>query len=108
MEKIEYQNEFGYLRFAPVTKFMEVSSISSEMDEVKVHKFDITTAEQISLITENRGIQIGIVTSDFCYLTQHQGSSTARVCRIDHLVFNSDEEPAEIISRLNRGQNEPL
>ena len=105
MEKIEYQGVFGYLRIAPVTRIMNVDSVSSEMEEVKVHKFDMETAEKIALITGNKGIQVGVVDEKFCYLVHHESPSAVRVCRVDHIVFNSDEDPTDILNRLNQGQN---
>ena len=103
--KVEYRNEFGYLRIAQVSGLLPISEITSENEDVITHKFSLEVAEQIALITGNKDVQIGVLNEEFCYLVRQTATTPDKgmVFRIDYISFNSDEVPSDALNRLNQG-----
>jgi hypothetical protein len=86
---LHYQNKYGRIEFDLVSEVRHVSTIHG-VDIDDQYKFDIRTAEQVALITDNRRIQIcpqrtpkGYV----LYVVLHATPSTVAVGRIKDLVY---------------------
>lgn len=97
MEKLSYQNKYGYLEFE-VGEYQDVRTIHSKNLDTSLF-FEIETAEHIALITENRGIQLS-VTWDHkkMFLIHHKASDIAAVCKITKIEFNSNFNAREILA----------
>lgn len=106
MDAFIYSNRYGTLEVRQVTEWFPVGNFSSRrfLAEHPEHPtFNINTAEQIVLITENKRSQItGMwdaenqkVTPDSCILLVHQSSSIAcvvEITKLDYIGGNAQEE----------------
>lgn len=101
---IRFSNKFGAVELTPVTEFMPVSSIRKTHPQAQANTFDLTTAEKIALITENRKIQIcpHFPVDGLAYLVLHDSPSTAAICRVVVEAFECAQSPAEMLADLNR------
>ena len=98
-----FHNEYGTLVVEAVTGVLNVRNVRGEdfSDDIK---FSLGTAEQITLITENRHTQIAFQswTADgLGYLMVHTSASTVVVVRIKSLEY-AGPNATEEIERLNR------
>lgn len=99
----EVSNRFGSVRIEPVTDFMPIGQITSKDPAAEANGFDLTTAEQIALITENRGIQIcfPFPHTNQAFLVMHDSPTSAAICRVSVVEFTSEEVPADILESIN-------
>ena len=99
MEKITYKNKYGKLKIKVCGTYQNVRGITSKNLPDNLF-FEIKIAEQIALITENRGIQLS-VTADYkkMYLIHHKNSDTGAVCEIINIEFNSNFNATKELSR---------
>lgn len=105
---VRFSNKFGIVEITPVTEFMAVSSIRKTHPQAQANTFDLTTAEKIALITENRRIQICphfFPIDGLAYLLLHDSPSTAAICRVDVEQFVCTTTPAEMLNELNRQES---
>lgn len=82
-----YKNKYGSLELEVVSNYQDVSKIRSKDQDPSLF-FSIDQAEQIALITGNRGIQL-CVTQDHkqMFVIHHQSSGVAAVCRVTKIEF---------------------
>lgn len=92
-----FESEHGHLAIEPVTAFMDVATFRIA-DEHAPYLFDMGTAEQIAVITGNRGVQLS-----FCwplngraYLLLHDGPRRGALCKVVRLEWRGNE-PAPIV-----------
>ena len=80
---VHYANRFGAVEVTPVTDFMPLAGIRKTHPMAQAHAFDLTTAEQIVLVTENRRVQVCVhyPLDGLAYLVLHDSPSTAAICR---------------------------
>lgn len=103
-QAFQISNEFGVINIEPVTDTMPINQITSIAPEVQGNFFDITTAEQIALITENRGVQICFAYpfDGRGYMVLQDSPSTAAICRVSVEHFHSEHSPAATLEKINR------
>jgi hypothetical protein len=103
-QPVRYSNRFGTAEVTPVTPFMPVSSIRKTHPQAQENTFDLTTAEKIALITENRGIQLcpHFPIDGLAYLVLHDSPSMAAICRVNIEDFVCASSPADMIEALSR------
>lgn len=72
------------------------------------NQFDLDTAEKITLITENRRVQIcfpyPFPKPAWCYIVHHDTASTAAICRAELHDFQCAMTARDMISSINRIQ----
>lgn len=96
MKKV-YENRYGRLEVESVSDLLQVRNIRGNdfPDDIK---FDVMTAEQIVLITDNRQSQVAF--QDWAlgigYLVIHESPSTGYVCRIVSLNYTGPNAEQEI------------
>lgn len=101
-----HSNEFGSLTLTPVTPAMPVSEISwRQCPAARNNAISLEQAEQVALITENRGIQIGadwVNGGTDSYVILHETPNTAAICKVDIHSFQANDgmTPAEQIAVL--------
>lgn len=97
MNKITYQNKYGFLEFEVIEAYREVATIHSKDLQQDVF-FEIDDAEKIALITENKGIQLSVNQGHTkMFLIHHKTSNIAAVCRVIKIDFNSKFNAREIL-----------
>lgn len=99
-----YGNKYGQLEIEVIDLYKNVSEFCSK-DFPEYCFFALEQAEQIALITGNRGIQISFTFDKHngfykAYLVHHESPSRAALCRIVSLVFDSKINAAEELSYL--------
>lgn len=101
-----FTNRFGTVEVTPLTDFMPVRDIRMTHPVAVANVFDVTTAEQIALVTENRGVQICLhfPLDGLAYLVLHDSPSTAAICRVDVVDFACATAPGDMLEALNRGR----
>lgn len=102
--RLDFQNQYGQLRLVPVSDVQPVRDIRG-VNVDAAHKFGIDVAEQIALITDNRGIQIA-PTKDgdgkwVCYVIAHESPSTGAVVRVESINYLGIN-PAQEIQNARR------
>lgn len=92
-----FKNEYGRIACTPITPVMPVSRIFGK-DVPEDAKFDLDTASQVALITENNHTQIGFgaLSGRGCYLCIHTASDKAFVVRIEQMSYIGPEASKEI------------
>ena len=103
-QPFEIRNPFGRLSIEPVTDFMSVSQICSDHPQAQANAVDLTTAEQVALISGNRDLQVAFAYpfNGRGYVVLHDTPSTAAICRVSVSEFYSDMPPADVLERINR------
>lgn len=103
---VHYANRFGAVEVTPVTDFMPLAGIRKTHPMAQAHVFDLTTAEQIALVTENRRVQVCVhyPLDGLAYLVLHDSPSTAAICRVDVKASACDKAPGAMLEALNRGR----
>lgn len=96
--RLTFQNRYGQLSLVPVSDVRPVKEIRG-VDVDGRHKFGIDVAEQIALITENRGIQICLGEGWNCYVIAHDSPSTGAVVRIESLTYVGGNPAQELHAR---------
>ncbi len=100
---LNFENEYGSLIVEPVSEIMPVKDIRCKNYDESI-KFDLDTAEKITLITENRRCQIAFSkwaeTGNYGMLLIHTSTSTAMVVKIKTLDYKGPESAAGEIERL--------
>jgi hypothetical protein len=93
-----YTNEYGRLIVKPITGVIPVRDV--RLDDIpRTAQFDLETAEQIVLITENRHSQIVVKSaSQLMALVIHESPSTCWVAQITLLEY-CGPEPSKAIER---------
>ena len=95
---LDFKNRFGLLKLALLTDVMPVRDIrGTNIDNI--HKFPIDQAEQVALITDNRGIQISTVKADgqwLFYIVVHDSPSTGAVARVETIAYTGRLPALEI------------
>lgn len=102
---VRFANRFGVAEITPVTESMPIGDIRKTHPMALANTFDIETAEQIALITENRRIQICPrfdPMDGMAYLVLHDSPSSASICSVKVLEFVCGTTPAKMIESLNR------
>jgi hypothetical protein len=93
-----YENEYGKLVLELITPYQHISKIHSK--EVPDDCFfDLDTAEQIVLITDNKKSQVAFTEwtkNAKGYLIVHESPSSACVVRIIEMQYNGPEAQEEI------------
>lgn len=98
--QLDFANQFGALKLALVSEVRPVDSIfGADIDAA--HKFDLHTAEQVALITENRRIQIGGLGAHDCYIVVHESPTNAAIARIESINYIGGN-PAQEIERARQ------
>lgn len=94
-----YKNKYGFLEFEVVSPYVAVSTILSKNVPEDLF-FDIDQAEQIALITGNRGIQL-CVSHDRkrMFLIKHSSPSQAALCRVTRVDFTPVVNAREVLAR---------
>lgn len=102
----KFTNRFGTVVVTPATDFMPVRGIRKTHPVAVANTFDLTTAEQIALVTENRGLQIcpHFPMDGLAYLLLHDTPSTAAICRVEVKDFVCATAPGDMLEALNRGR----
>lgn len=102
-EKITYKNKYGYLEFDVVGEYQDVTKISSKRVDAEFF-FDISTAEKIALITNNKDIQLCFTypTNGTAFLVHHKSSGIAAVCRITKIEFDNKFNATKELEPLPR------
>lgn len=98
---LNFKNRYGWLSLSLVSDVRPVSDIHGADIDGR-HKFSLDLAEQIVLITDNRGIQICPVKEGaiwLCYVIAHASPSTAAVARVEAINYVGPN-PAQEIRRL--------
>lgn len=89
--RTEFSNHFGRAVLTPVTPVMAVSAISAaSCPEAMAHRIDLNIAEQLALISENRGIQVCFASFDVVYVIAHESPSTAAICAVTITDFRCE------------------
>lgn len=103
---VHFSNRFGAVEVTPVTDFMPLAGIRKTHPMAQANAFDLTTAEQIALVTENRRVQVCVhyPLDGLAYLVLHDSPSTAAICRVDVKAFACDKAPGAMLEALNRGR----
>jgi len=86
--RYKYENRYGVLEVEPIEEHHKVSEILGKNIEERFF-FDLETSEKIALITDNKDIQLGFLSSppyDKVYLVHHLTGSLGAVCRITKLL----------------------
>lgn len=101
-----FTNRFGSVLVTPMTDFMPLAGIRKTHPMAMANAFDMTTAEQIALVTENRGVQVCVhyPLDGLAYLVLHDSPSTAAICRVDVKEFACEGTPGVMLEALNRGR----
>ena len=101
-----FTNRFGSVCVTRVTDFMPLAGIRKTHPMAVAHTFGMTTAEQIALVTENRGVQVCVhyPLDGLAYLVLHDTPSTAAICRVDVKEFACEGTPDAVLEALNRGR----
>jgi hypothetical protein len=102
--KLNYQNKYGSLTLAPVTDVMHVNEIRGVNIDSQ-YKFDIKAAEQIALITDNRGVQLAPIKEPEgwrVYVVVHETPETAAVAKIVELVYIGKDSAKQEIRNAQR------
>lgn len=104
-----FKNRFGNATLLPVTAPMQINQVSfaAMEDVIKPVLIDMTKAEQLALITDNKGIQIC-----FCrdlkqaYVVHHLNANTVQICAVHALNYHAQgaESPADTLARLAKQQ----
>lgn len=106
MASITFTNRYGFLTLETTGEFMPVSSIvGAELpDQVK---FTLETAEEVALISENKGIQIcfEMPLTGKAYVLVHKTQSTAAVAKIKRLRYTASDPACGELERRNREAN---
>lgn len=90
-EIIEYENKYGSLELETVSEYKKVGEIRSKDLDPSLF-FDIETAEQIALITGNKGIQLSVTyLPGKMFVIHHASSDIAAVCKVKSILFNDDD-----------------
>lgn len=97
---VHFTNRFGSVKVTPVTDFMPLAGICKTHPMAQAHAFDLTTAEQIVLVTENRGVQVCVhyPLDGLAYLVLHDSPSTAAICRVEVKEFACDVAPSVMLA----------
>lgn len=97
---VHYANRFGSVEVTPMTAFMPLAGIRKTHPMAQAHAFDLTTAEQIALVTENRGVQLCVhyPLDGLAYLVLHDSPSTAAICRVEVKEFACDDAPSVMLA----------
>ena len=101
-----YQNRYGNLTLGLVSEFRPVSTFNSR-DVPDEYKITMEVAEQIALITDNRGIQLCVEFIDNrltgrMFIIVHESKSSAALAKIDAMTYtgpNAEQEIAALASR---------
>lgn len=92
-----YENKYGRLEIEIISPYKDVSKMySKDFDESCF--FTLDEAEKIALITGNRDIQLCFSRMNDSYrvaLLHHKSSSSAALCKISNLEFDSAVNPAK-------------
>lgn len=101
MERIVYENKYGRLEIEVVGAYRAVGLIRCRDLDPSL-SFTIDQAEQISLITDNRGIQVCFQAPEYqhVFLLHHESSGLAAECRIVNLQFTARVNAQDEIERL--------
>ena len=93
--RTHYKNDFGQAVLKPVSPIMPVSDISAaSCPTAEANKIDFNMAEQLALITENRGIQVCFASFDIIYVIAHETPSTASICAVSIVEFKCEASSA--------------
>lgn len=98
---IRYHNKYGSLEIEVIEAYRNISTIRSKELSSALF-FDISTAEKVALITENKGVQLS-PTADYktMYLVHHESPSMAAVCRVVKVDFNADYDARKELAKPN-------
>lgn len=86
----EFQNRYGRAVLTPVTPVMPLNDIDSSGPEVTDNCINFEQAEQLALISGNRGIQICFASFEKIYVIAHETSNTAAVCSVRIEAFQCE------------------
>lgn len=94
---IEFKNKYGSLTLEVVSDFVKVKDLGLVKDLPEDQKFSMETAEQIALITDNRGIQIVFDSTNIkiASVAVHDSVSTAAWAKIKHIDFDEKIDATE-------------
>lgn len=99
---MDYRNKFGTATLTPVGPIVHVSEVvGSEVIDAG-YGFDLTTAAQLALVTENARLQPAYnMARSQSYVLCHHSPSTVQVCRLDALSC-TETDPHATLDRLNK------
>ena len=97
----KYKNKYGSLELELMEDYKDIKGVRGKdyPDDVK---FTMETAEQIALITDNRGIQISFEYPklDKAYVMIHKSPSTIAVAKIKNIYFDKNINPQDEIAKI--------
>lgn len=95
---IRYENKYGELRLERVAEFVPVAQFKRIPEHNRV-LFDLRTAEQIAVITGNRGVQIAFCypINGLAYVVLHDGSGKCALCRVADIQWTDGQEASDVI-----------
>ncbi len=103
---MRYENHYGTVELEPVTDYMPIADISYHLTAAQDNAFSLEMAEQVALITENRGIQIAfpVISGKYtcAYVVLHQGANHAAICRVTNLTFLPTRSARECLEEEHR------
>jgi len=101
-ETRRYENKFGSLVLQAVEGYKPITDIQ----HYKEHLFGVETAERVSVITENRSIQLAFIQPysmmDSCFVITHRTANLAAVAKIVSIDYRS-KTPAKTVIELQHG-----
>lgn len=90
---ITYKNLYGELDLIPITHYQPLSNISlAKMPEIDSVLISLEEAEQVTLITESKDIQVAfpcLTTDRTAYVIHHQSANVACVCKVTIASYHS-------------------
>lgn len=104
----EFKNEYGMAIISSVSNEMSVRDVLGKniSDDIK---FDIDTAEQLTLITGGGYAHCSYeMDIKLFYLIYYTSGSTCYICKIDRLEYTHDANPTKELDRLNSNQSPRL
>jgi len=102
---MKYENEYGTLNLIPVTSALPIGDITYQHPAVQANLMTLEEAEQVALITENVGIQIGVHLSSgppAAYVVLHYFRGSAAVCRCDIVSWHQSLPANDILEDLHK------
>lgn len=95
---VKYSNVYGSLELRTMTPIMPIRDIKA----IPECMFNVRTAEQIALITGNRGVQLSfkmpLTAPNPAYVIVHSTPNSGAVAKVVNLEFTSTTEAEDILS----------
>lgn len=104
-ERIKYNNKYGSLTLVRTEDYTYVGDMSSKDIKDEDYFISIEEAEQVALITDNKGIQIAFDPNSKykkAYVVHHKNSSTAAFVKVEDLRYTNNKSAQDQIALVHK------